>query len=257
MKWIFGRSSGAARHPLLEAHKRLGRRRATGADLEAFSRRLLDTPLHLATHRSAERLDETDVMVLDLASDDATALPAYLDAPEALVTLGQIGGWASVSGSDVCRIARARTCHELAVFADPKRDPVVVVPWGVIDWLGAGLMPYYLRNVGDHAILHDPALVDACRAAVELIDEVTMAQLTEGVHMSGESRALIQATVADSISPRTWFAVRDRIETDLREAGHVVTVVTEPPEAVILETYQTFDEWSAADESTVFIKPVD
>lgn len=256
MKWIFGRSSRVPHHPLLEAHDRYGRRH-TGADVEAFFRTLLGTPLYLPTNRFAERLDEADVMVLLLESEDVTALPAYLDVPTALVTLGQIGGSVAVQGSDACRVARERLCHELAVFADPQGDPELAFPWDVVDWLGAGLVPFYYRNAGDHAILLDPALEAACRAAVEPIAEITMAQLMEGVPADGDGRAMILATVSDSISPRRWFEVRGRIETGLMEAGHFVTVVTEPDQ-LIMETHMTEDEWLEQEwhrqASSLFIK---
>ena len=241
MKWILDRSSGSPRHPLVEAGKRLEGKRATGTDLETFFRRLLSTPLHVATHRPVELFDAADVMVLDLASDHDTALPAYLDAPEALVTLGQIGGWAAVLGADACRLARERHCHELAVFVDPQRDPELIVRWDAIDWLGAGLVPFWVRNAGDHAILASPELEDACRTAVASHEEIEMAQLIEGVAADGSGRAVILATVWGSILPRRWFDLRDRIEAELLVAGHMVTVVTEP-EATVAETKMTA-EW--------------
>lgn len=254
MTWVFGRSWGAPRHPLVKEYRRLIRRRVRGVDHEAFSRQLLSTPLYLATKGYAKRLEEAEIMVMDLGPEHGTALPAYLEVPSALVALGHIGGTLAVNGSDACRVARERECFELALFADPERDPEIVTPWGLIDWLGAGLMPYFQRNAGDHAILLDATFVAACRAAVEPIAEIVTAELMEGVPADGTDRPVIIATLSDSISPRRWFEVRGRIESELMKAGYVVTVVTEC-EQVILETYMTTEEMmDTADERHLWLK---
>jgi hypothetical protein len=233
---IFGLSRKANRHPLLEAWDRLNRRfaRVTYRDHEAFFRALLDTEFHVPTMSPVEPSGEGQTSFVELESDRGPAFPVCLDQACLLRLFPDPPGSMVMLGAEVFHAAREMGYHALAVFGDRPDESELTFGWDTVEWLGAGLLPTYSRYHGDHAVLHVPGLVEACRAATTGVEGGEDAELIEGVATDGTSRAVLVMTgygfysQFESVTPEVWFGIRRGIESRLAESGHLIPVVSVP-----------------------------
>ena len=255
---IFGLGGKSSRHPLLEAWDRLGRRFAkiTYRDHEAVFRALLATELHVPTAEPADSSDAS-VAFLEFESEHGRAFPVCLDEANRL-RLFPDSGSATMLGAEVFRAARELGYHLVAIFGDRPEEAELALQWEVIEWLGVGLLPTYSRYSGEHAVLHAPGLVEACRAAVkDVVGTTEAAQLIEGVAVDGTSRAVLVmpeygAYAFEPTTPDDWFGIRRAIEERVAASGHNVAVVW-LPESFSEYGESTEEEFLKAEETGVWL----
>jgi hypothetical protein len=256
---IFGLGGKASRHPLLEAWDGLGRRFAkiTYRDHEAVFRALLDTELHVPTAKPGDPSDDASVAFLELESERGPAFPVCLDEANRL-RLFPDSGSVTMLGAAVLRAARDLDYHVVAIFGDRPEEAELTLGWDMVEWLGVGLLPTYSRYSGEHAVLHAPGLVEACRAAVNDVAGTTeAAQLIEGVAVDGTSRAVLVmpqygAYAPEPTTPEEWFGIRRAIEERVAASGHDVAVVW-LPESFSEYGESTEEEFLNAEEPGVWL----
>lgn len=244
---------------MLEAWDRLGRRFAkiTYRDHEAMFRALLETELHVPTAEPADSNDDASVAFLEFESERGPALPVCLDEANRL-RLFPDSGSVTMLGAEVLRAARDLNYHVVAIFGDRREEAELTLGWDMVEWLGVGLLPTYSRYSGEHAVLHVPGLVEACRAAVKDVAGTTeAAHLIEGVAVDGTSRAVLVmpqygAYAFEPTTPEDWFGIRRAIEERVAASGHNVVVVW-LPESFSEYGESTEEEFLNAEETGVWL----
>ena len=256
---ILGRGGKASRHPLLDAWDRLSRRFAkiTYRDHEAVFRALLETELHVPTAEPSDPSDNASVAFLELETERGPAFPVCLDEANRLRLFPEARSL-TMLGAEVLRAARDLDYHVVAIFGDRPEEAELALGWDMVEWLGVGLLPTYSRYSGEHAVLHTPGLVEACRAAViDVVGTTEAAQLIEGVAVDGTSRAVLVmpqygAYATEPTTPDEWFGIRRAIEERIAGSEHDVAVVW-LPESFSEYGESTEEEFRNAEEPAVWL----
>lgn len=211
------------RHPLLAAVVRAERRGARGSDLLQRSAALLASHLFLATFEEVDADADPAPVGRISAEDGWRALAVFLEREDARRLFPDARGELSCSGADACRRARSDG-DDLAVFAG-RREPAFAVSWRDLTWLGAGVLPNYQRFTGDHEAFRAEGLIEACRTAVDWLDDSVRVILIEAVAADDIGRATLLLDFDPDPSLAEWTAARLRIEGALAREGRSVPVV--------------------------------
>ena len=233
------------RHPILETWARLNRplSRVTYHHHEAFFRALVDSVLHVPAVEPArppgavrEPVRDEDVEQLEIAHEAGRIAAVCLDDETVAREFPDSTGSFEMSGADTCRMVRDGDYVAMAIFGPRRGESELAVDWGVIEWLGVGLLPWMHRLRGTRGALLRPELIDACRYAIGDGAGLEIAELYLGAGLDGGSRPFVSLRPQPELSPTEWFAFRRSVETALAGRGHDVPVLHEP-----------FDVWVTAE----------
>lgn len=191
------------RHPLVEAVARAEGSRAKFDDLLRAWTTLLETGLYVAVGDDPGASRHGPTVGRLVAPDGSTVLAAFIELDAVRQQFPDATGEKSLRGAELCTMARAEADEALAVFAEGS-EPVMDIAWHELTWLGAGLIPNYQRVTGAHEAIRDEALVEACRRAVDGLDENEHATVIEGVASDGVGRATLMRSTGPLVRSGYW-----------------------------------------------------